>query len=373
MGDVTGLYRRFGVRLPGLADGWASTSCFSGLHRDRNPSARVHLHSGGFKCFGCGARGGVLDALQLLGVHDREEARRLATEYGILEAPVRRRSSSRQAIARDHQQRTKPDGRVDYDALPTGPAIRHDRTWTYVDEHGEPVGRVRRLDLAGGGKRIWQERIEGGRWLPGLNGATLPLYQLPLVRTCARQGRRVLVVEGEKAVDGLERIGLVATTNTGGAGKWKPQHSSALAGATVIAICDSDLAGRLHAVDVTESLLAAGVDVRMPLDLFELRDDGSDIVDYLSAIADSARAVGTEAAREGDLRQRLRWNLERELARQLPVDVDDLHRFVERARYVADPAGKMLLACESCGSERPQRLSHGLAYCGCGAFRVVPA
>src|SRR5262245_41445047 len=75
---------RFGVRLPELSDGWASTRCFSGRHRDRHPSARVHLRSGGFRCFACDAAGGVLDALELLGVHDRGEARRIAVEYGIL-------------------------------------------------------------------------------------------------------------------------------------------------------------------------------------------------------------------------------------------------------------------------------------------------
>jgi hypothetical protein len=379
MPDVRGLYARYGIRLPALTDGWASVRCFSGRHRDRNPSARIHLRSGGFRCFSCSAGGGVLDALELLGV-DRDEARRLAVDYGILDPPKRSRRPAQPtsgavaelpkvdspAVAAGHGEL------VDYDQLSTGPAALRDRTWVYVDRVGTPVGRVRRLDLADGSKRIWQERPVGDSWAAGLDGIRLPLYQLPLILTAAREGMRVLVVEGEKAVDALDRIGFLATCNSGGAGKWRPEHTRALAGANVVAIADSDLAGRLHAIDVTEQLDAAGVTVLAPWDPFPVRRDGSDVVDYLAELAATERAV-VDGIGVRDLRERLRDHLRAQLARQGPADPGSLQHSRERARFLDDPADRAELDCQACGDNRVHRVSHGLAFCPCGAYREAPA
>jgi hypothetical protein len=370
--DVVGLYRRFGVRLPDIkTQGWVTVRCFAGSHEDRHASARVDVRSGGFKCFTCGAFGGMLDALQLLGVRDRDEARQLAVDYGILEAPRRRRSEGGPATPRP----VRPAGirppntaraeRVDYDRLGDAPAILRERTWPYVDANGTPVGRVRRRDLADGRKQLWQERPNGAGWLPGLEGAQLPLYGLPLVLAAARQHRPVVVVEGEKAVDALERIGLLATTNAGGAGKWRDDHTAALAGAVVTVIADSDLPGRLHAIDVTARCAAAGVEARMPLDLGPLRQDGFDVVDHLAGVAATSKTVNPELP-AAELRQNLRRNLEREMGRCLPVDPDALRVLTERARHGADPAGLELRHCERRGYERPHHISHGLAYCPYG-------
>src|SRR5262245_57685060 len=88
------MYRRYGVTLrpaPDTSD-WATVRCFSGRHDDRHPSARVHLRSGGFRCFTCGAYGGALAALELLGVRDATERVRVAVDYGILDRPIRPRA-----------------------------------------------------------------------------------------------------------------------------------------------------------------------------------------------------------------------------------------------------------------------------------------
>lgn len=387
MADVAGMYRRFGVRVPPLGDGWVSVRCFSGRHDDRHPSARVHLSSGGFRCLTCHARGGALDALELLGVTDRNEAARIAVEYGILEpAQAKRRRRDRPMLAgvrtaarTELKQREREQvessavgigGTVDYDALPAGPGVRLERSWVYVDEHGAPVGRVRRLDLADGDKRIWAERPDGDGWTPGLAGVLLPLYRLPEVIERARRGERVLLVEGEKAVDALDRLGLFATTNPGGAGKWRAEHTAALAGATVLAIADCDLAGREHALRVSGELAAAGVRVLDPLDLDEHATNGFDVVDYLAELAATVRAVAPDT----DVRVRLRDHLERELRRPLPADSTRLARRLEQVRFRAgDGGGKTLLECGRCDCERVHLLRAGFAFCPCGAHREAPA
>lgn len=368
MSDVAGLYRRFGVRLPPLGDGWASTRCFAGGHRDRHPSARVHLRTGGFRCFACGARGGVLDALQLLGVHDRDQARQLAIDHWILDPPKRPKQPRPPTPPPEPAKQVEQVERVDWDNLDPGATVVHDRTWTYVDEHGTPVGRVRRLDLDDGQKRIWQERPTAAGWATGLDGARLPLYQLPNVLDHAHRGEVVLVVEGEKAVDALERLGVFATTNAAGAGKWQPEHTAALAGATVVPVCDCDQPGRQHAHQVAVDLVHAGIRTLMPYDPAPLRRDGYDIVDQLAEQADTIRATVGDT----NLRVRLRGLLTRALRALTPATLDTLDRWHEHADYLTNPEHRTYIHCDRCGQERVHHVTHGIAYCRCGAHQQAP-
>jgi hypothetical protein len=399
--SVVALYHRFGVRLPdtSLNDGWVTCRCFTGQHADRHPSARVHLRSGGFRCFTCNQGGGVLDALQILGVWDRDEARKLAVEYGVLDPPPPPRrprpGGSVGAIPKTPTDLPLPEpasvetpepapaepepkpalelgAQVDWDHVDTVTTVR-DRHWIYHDQQGIAVGRVRRLDLSDGNKRVWQERPTGDeQWLPGLEGKHLPLYRLPQVLEHAQAGRRVVVVEGEKCVDALDRLGVFATTNPAGAGKWWPDHTHALAGATVLLVGDCDEPGRLHALHVTQTLHHAGVRALTPLDLSELRHDGYDLVDYLTELADTFRATFPETSTE-TMRERLANHLEKLFGRQLPADPDQLLERLEQVRFQANPTGKAWLTCERCRRNRVHKVTHGLAYCPCGHHQAAPA
>ena len=53
---------------------------------------------------------------------------------------------------------------------------------------------------------------------------------------------------GEKDVDNLVQLGLTATTNPMGAGKWQESYSEILKGANVVILPDNDEPGRNHAV-----------------------------------------------------------------------------------------------------------------------------
>jgi hypothetical protein len=384
MPDVVGMYAQAGVRLRAARDGdWVSTRCFAGTHDDRHPSARVHLKSGGFVCFTCGARGGAIAALELLGV-DQRRAIGLAVDYGVLNTPSQPLTPRRQrwqrmsffarAPATDAASASCAPSDVDAASTIDWVALANEavtpvreRTWVYVDADGVSVGRVRRFDLGDGRKSIFQERPEGDGWQPGLNGAHLPLYRLPDVRRRARAGERVFVVEGEKSVDAVDRLGLFATTNAGGAGKWRDDHTTALNGAHVTAIADCDLQGRRHAVDVSARLLGAGVRVTAPLDPEPQRTDGYDIVDDLTALAATVRAV-TPGIPDGELRARLRRNLLDRVATLRPADAVALDRYIERVRFDAGDLhnGGALAYCDRCRAVRPHLVRVGLAYCPCG-------
>ena len=64
----------------------------------------------------------------------------------------------------------------------------------------------------------------------------------------------IFIVEGEKDADRLASIGLVATTNFDGAGKWLPTYNMHFYGRTVWIIPDNDDAGKNHALKVANAL-----------------------------------------------------------------------------------------------------------------------
>ena len=75
-------------------------------------------------------------------------------------------------------------------------------------------------------------------------------YRLPELIEAVASNRLVFVVEGEGKVDKLQEIGITATTNPAGAGKWLPEMSAHLRGADVVLLPDNDEAGWKHAADV---------------------------------------------------------------------------------------------------------------------------
>jgi len=93
---------------------------------------------------------------------------------------------------------------------------------------------------------------------------------------------RVFISEGEKDVDALWALGLPATTNAGGAGKWLCSYSAALTGQRVVILPDNDIAGINHAISVMGSLLLYGCEsvtiCRLPV------DKKGDVSDFLASL-----------------------------------------------------------------------------------------
>ena len=117
----------------------------------------------------------------------------------------------------------------------------------------------------------------GAEWF---DTARRVVYHLPQLRKAAEEGgRTAYIVEGEKDVESLERLGFVATCNPMGAGKWLPEFNLSFEGiATVIIWCDRDLPGYRHALTVRENLLPIVGDVRIVEGL-----EGKDATDHLDA------------------------------------------------------------------------------------------
>lgn len=155
------------------------------------------------------------------------------------------------------------------------------QTFDYIGDHGVLVYQVIRIDFPDGSKTFRQQQPDGrGGWIKNLKGIDPIPYNLPEV--LHHKKAPVIVVEGEKCVERLKREGIIATTNSGGSGKWTDQHSEWLRDRSVIVIPDNDDVGRKHGAKVVNSLIGVAKEVKL-LDLSEVVDAKGDIVDYLDS------------------------------------------------------------------------------------------
>ena len=133
------------------------------------------------------------------------------------------------------------------------------KSYDYYDENGElTFQKLRYVD--GAGKKTFRQRKPDGKggWEYSLGDIPKILYRLPQVLQAVKSNQPVWVVEGEKDVETLVEMGIVATTMPGGAGKWLDVHTKALAGAVVEIIADRDEVGMAHAQVVLRELTKAG-------------------------------------------------------------------------------------------------------------------
>lgn len=161
-----------------------------------------------------------------------------------------------------------------------GPA-EPEQVFEYQDEGGKVIYEVLRFT----GKRFSQRRPDGkGGWIQNLQGVPRVPYRLPELIKGIKAGETVFVTEGEKDVESLRKLNLVATCNSGGAWKWTNEHSKWFEKGTLVVICpDADKPGEIHARRVAESLSKRGCQVKLLNFGFPKRPNhGKDVTDWLS-------------------------------------------------------------------------------------------
>jgi hypothetical protein len=252
-------------------------------HRDRNPSLHVTTTKDGatlVHCFAGCTQDAVIDALRNRGLWSEPQPR----------------SSGPRAESR------------------TGQVVA---SYDYVSANGELVHQTLRLEPKSFRQRrpaqetgLWIWGLTAGEymrvgpakdWLPfresrfsewpiererkTFDAAILVLYRLPDVLKAVGNGVTVYLCEGEKDADSLVTLGLVATTNAMGAGKWRAEYNEALRGADVVLLPHNDAPGRDHAERVAAELHSVTKRVRM-LDIAKHWPEcgaGQDISDWLAA------------------------------------------------------------------------------------------
>lgn len=173
-----------------------------------------------------------------------------------------------------------------------GPARQPSRrivaTYDYPAAGSIVLYRVARFEPKG---FMPQHMTEAGAWANGFASEERILYRLP--ELLANPGRGVFVVEGEKDADRLASLGLIATTNPGGAASWKKhagEYAEPFRGRPqAVVIPDNDAPGRRWATEVASSLVGVGCPVRL-LELPGL-PDGGDVSDWLAVAGNTVEEL----------------------------------------------------------------------------------
>jgi hypothetical protein len=153
------------------------------------------------------------------------------------------------------------------------PAKKIVATYPYPDANSKVLYEVVRYEP----KAFAIRRPDGfGEYIWNLEGITPILYHLPDILKAKALGDTIYLTEGEKDCDRLWSIGLVATTNPMGAGKWRDSYTSALEEAKVVFIPHTDEEGQKHAKLVTEAIRDRVVNLKV-VNL----PTGKDVSDYL--------------------------------------------------------------------------------------------
>lgn len=156
------------------------------------------------------------------------------------------------------------------------------KTYDYRDTFGILLFQVVRYSP----KDFRQRKPVGADgWEWNVEGCERVLYRLQEL-TRAPDHAMVYVCEGEKDADRLAAEGMIATTNPGGAGKWKHTDDTPLHGRHIAITPHNDESGRKHAQDAASRLHGKAASVRI-VELPGLPKHG-DVSDWLDAGNDPA-------------------------------------------------------------------------------------
>ena len=128
-------------------------------------------------------------------------------------------------------------------------------TYRYEDKDGNHV-----MDVVRFKPKDFRQRGPDGKWT--LDGVTRVPYRLPQLLAGIKEGREIIIVEGEKDCDNAEKFGLVTTTFAGGTGKWREEYSKWFQDAKVICVPDNDDAGRKGMHDIASEVVKVAESVR---------------------------------------------------------------------------------------------------------------
>ena len=252
--------------------------CCCPFHDDHRPSAGVYQDKDGvwrFKCQSCGAGGDIFDIRAKTSQTTPAQAIREALGGNKISAPATKQSNGPLTFPNVPAVKAyleKMAGRIvgEYHYLEDFTVYRceADGVKTY-----RPVYLSDRGYCLGFPKKPW--RLYGSIDSPSLTEAAT-----------------VIVVEGEKCADVLNRYGFTATTSAGGAKNAKNTDWTVLSGKQVLLWPDNDIDGRRYMADVQEILQSLQPPARISIldpanaDLAE-KEDAADFVSQLKILGKS--------------------------------------------------------------------------------------
>lgn len=164
------------------------------------------------------------------------------------------------------------------------------RTHIYKDKNGNIIAQKKIFKDSDGRKSAEWYRYENGEYVKGLNGLSIPLYNVSGIKVA----EVIYIVEGEKDADTLISAGLAAVSPPNGAGSsWKKEYNEYLYNKDIIILTDNDEAGEKHGIKVANALS----NVAKSIKLIPTTSIYSDICEK-GDISDVVEAVGLQDAKE---------------------------------------------------------------------------
>lgn len=272
-----------------------SLSSKTELRFGNHGSLSVDLSKGIFHDFSEAKGGGVLDLIFRETGKKGPDAVQWLRDHSLEVADDRPALPHRGAQERRFE-RDRPPAQYDRQSQPRGttPMQKPTAVYQYTDETGELAFEVCRFESVGEDGKVEKtfrqrrrptpddppEKIRDG-WFWSVKGVRQVPYRIAdLIEAVARE-TIVFVVEGEKDVENLAKLGIPATCNAMGAGKWPEELTAHFKGANVVLLPDNDEPGRKHRDLVAKALSTVAASVRV-LDLPGLGEKG-DVSDWLAA------------------------------------------------------------------------------------------
>ena len=162
------------------------------------------------------------------------------------------------------------------------PKVEFQQEWQYQDEDRVTVFVKHRLKVGDTGKTYRLYKVDpSGKRYPTLGDARIVPYKLPELLDAKTAGRIIYLAEGEKAVDALTSLGVVATTAHSGSGHWPEAITEYFAGANVVILPDNDAPGWGYARKAAEAILPIAKALKV-VDL-GLQGQGDDAYEFIEA------------------------------------------------------------------------------------------
>jgi DNA polymerase len=154
--------------------------------------------------------------------------------------------------------------------------------WVYQHPDQPNYLRVEKFVAPNGQRNFYQHHWNGHRWVCGVKGTYAELqipYHLPEL-IAAPQADPIWICEGEKDADNVAALGLIATTNAGGAKVFPPELAQWFTGKqTAYVLEDNDAAGREHTAKVIAVL--TGIVPSIAVVAFPELAEHGDVSDWL--------------------------------------------------------------------------------------------
>jgi 5S rRNA maturation endonuclease (ribonuclease M5) len=231
------------------------------FHADRTPSMSVNVKTNIWNCFaGCGG-GSVIDLLARLdglSIADFMRGNSIGSD-----APKPAPSSIFKSSA-------APKKRAPVHPASSKQSKEIECVYSYCNVVGKEVYQVVRYKP----KDFRPRHKVDGEWVYGLDGVERVLYHLPEIAQCSA----VWLVEGEKDADNLCKLGIIATTNAGGANGWLDSYAVSLRNKEVIICGDNDEPGQEFVSTVFDALKRHAKSIK----LIRLPSKFKDVSDYIA-------------------------------------------------------------------------------------------